>query len=95
MGLPVSGIVLPQSLVRPQIHGAEWLTGGAYGPEGSLLATVVIVAATVYLLLSKRIYVSREMRELVFGPAPVLGPEPEAASPAVPNTGDGNQFPQA
>ncbi len=95
MGFPVSGINLPQSLVRPQIHGAEWLSGGAYGPEGSLLSTVVILAATVYLLLSKRIYVSREMSELVFGPAPVPGTEPEAVSPAAPNSGEGSQFPQA
>jgi membrane protease YdiL (CAAX protease family) len=94
LGFPVSGILLPQSLVRPQIHGADWLTGGAYGPEGSLLAAVVFVAATVYLLLSKRIYVSREMRELVFGPIPVLSNEPEPASPPAPNAGEGTQYPQ-
>ncbi len=94
LGLPVSGINLPASLLRPQLHGAEILTGGNYGPEGSLLATVVIVAGTVYLLLSKRIYVSKEMRELVFAPMPSEGPAPTPSPPEAPNP-SGGQFPQA
>jgi CAAX protease family protein len=95
LGFPVSGILLPASLVRPQIHGAELLTGGAYGPEGSVLSTVVFVAATVYLLLSKRIYVSGEMRELVFGQNPLARHKPEKDPSAASNAGGGSQFPQA
>jgi membrane protease YdiL (CAAX protease family) len=79
LGFPVSGIVLPQSLLRPQVRGPVWLTGGDYGPEGGLFTTLIFVAATVYLLLSKRIYVSREMRNLVFGPAEAAT---QAAAPA-------------
>lgn len=67
IGLPVSGFAFPESLLQAQVHGAAWLTGAAYGPEGSVLATMVIVGATIYVLLSKRIYVSEEMRELVMG----------------------------
>jgi membrane protease YdiL (CAAX protease family) len=70
LGLPVSGIRMPFSLYRAEVAGNQLLTGGAYGPEGGLLATGVIVAATVYLALSKRIYISKEMRTLVFGPTP-------------------------
>jgi membrane protease YdiL (CAAX protease family) len=70
LGFPVSGILLPAALARPEVHGALWLTGGSYGPEGSVIASGVIVLATVYLLLSKRIYVSKEMRELVLSPVP-------------------------
>jgi hypothetical protein len=70
LGLPVSGFGVPFSVLRAEVAGNQLLTGGAYGPEGGLLATGVIVAATVYLALSKRIYISKEMRTLVFGPTP-------------------------
>jgi membrane protease YdiL (CAAX protease family) len=70
LGLPVSGLGVPFSVLRAEVTGNQLLTGGAYGPEGGLLATGVIVAATVYLALSKRIYISKEMRTLVFGPTP-------------------------
>lgn len=78
LGLPVSGIGLPFSVLKATVSGSELLTGGSYGPEGGLLATGVIVAATVYLSLSKRIYISQEMRALVFGPAPVEAGSAEA-----------------
>jgi hypothetical protein len=70
LGLPVSGIRLPFSFFRAEVRGSELLTGGSYGPEGGLLATVAILAATAYLSLSRSIYVSEEMRALVFGHAP-------------------------
>jgi membrane protease YdiL (CAAX protease family) len=70
LGLPVSGLGVPFSVLRAEVTGNELLTGGPYGPEGGLLATGVIVAATIYLSLSKRIYISKEMRTLVFGPTP-------------------------
>ena len=80
LGLPVSGIVLPQSLLHSQVRGPDWLTGGKYGPEGGLFATLIFVAATVYLSLSKRIYVSREMRDLVFGPVVAESQSPTPAA---------------
>lgn len=89
LGLPVSGILLPEALVRPDVHGALWITGGGYGPEGSVLTTGVILLATVYLFFSKSIYVSKEMRELVFGPAlPQSHPAGvEAAPPSTTESG--------
>ncbi len=68
LGLPVSGIFLANPLLQAKVSGPVWLTGGGYGPEGGVLTTVVVVLATVYLLLSKSIYTSKEMEALVFGP---------------------------
>jgi CAAX protease family protein len=70
LGFPVSGMLMPAALVRPEFRGAVWLTGGSYGPEGSSLATVMIVLGTVFLLFSKSIYVSKEMKALVLDPPP-------------------------
>ena len=36
-GVPDSGVVMPGALLRPSFQGADWLTGGSAGPEGSLL----------------------------------------------------------
>lgn len=49
-GFPVSGIS-EESLFITEYHGPDWLTGGRFGPEGGLLATAVLIAATVVLYL--------------------------------------------
>lgn len=69
LGLPVSGLPLGRSLAVARVHGAVWLTGGSYGPEGGLVTTAVVVAATAYLLLARGIYTSKRMRDLVSGGA--------------------------
>ena len=84
LGLPVSGIALPDALVTARVHGAVWLTGGDYGPEGGLLASGAIVAVTFYMLLSKRIYTSEEMKALVFGRSPAVNVSGEGAAPPAP-----------
>jgi hypothetical protein len=86
LGLPVSGYHFP-GLFKPWVSGVAWLTGAAYGPEGGLLATGVIVAATAYLLLSERIHISEEMRALVFGPASCR-PAPQNAEVSSPASDD-------
>jgi len=85
-GLPVSGYTFSTSLLNAHVHGAAWLTGSEYGPEGGLLSTVVVVGAGIYFLTA-RIPMSERMRELVLGPSrdaatsaaiPVSpGPDPE------------------
>ncbi|MGB7592536.1 MAG: type II CAAX endopeptidase family protein [Terriglobia bacterium] len=67
-GLPVSGYTFPSSLLKVQVHGAAWLTGSEYGPEGGLLSTIVVVGAGIYFLTA-RIRMSERMRELVLGPS--------------------------
>ncbi len=46
-GLPVSGLREFAVVVKGTALGPAWLTGGAYGLEGSLLATVVIALGFV------------------------------------------------
>ena len=48
-GLPVSGYTLSPSVLNAQVHGAAWLTGSGYGPEGGLLCTIAVVGAGIYL----------------------------------------------
>jgi membrane protease YdiL (CAAX protease family) len=46
--VPVSGLELMDApLYEGAVSGPEWLGGGAFGPEGSLVATAVLVAVTV------------------------------------------------
>jgi membrane protease YdiL (CAAX protease family) len=46
--VPVSGLELMDApLYEGVVSGPSWLGGGAFGPEGSLVATVVVLAATV------------------------------------------------
>ena len=72
-GLPVSGFRLPAAILRPRAQGGAWLTGAAYGPEGGLLCTLVVVGAGLFLFLSSRIRMSGRMKELVYGPSPYAG----------------------
>src|SRR5699024_3209312 len=46
-GFPVSGIP-PEGIIKIDIsHGSHWLTGGAFGVEGGLVATLVIVLSFI------------------------------------------------
>ncbi len=61
LSLPVSGIELKTKLLRVELSGPEWLSGGAYGPEGSVVCTVVLTAATVWLVRTRLLTVSSQM----------------------------------
>ena len=67
LGLPVSGIRLPESLMKAKASGPVWITGGAYGPEGSILTLGIILVGTVYFFASRRIFTTGEMRDLALG----------------------------
>jgi membrane protease YdiL (CAAX protease family) len=45
--VPDSGTVWRGHLLRSSLHGADWLTGGSVGPEGSVFCFVVIAAAWI------------------------------------------------
>lgn len=50
-GANVSGNEISRTLITSRIEGPEWLTGGAFGPEGSIQATVFCLIATIILLI--------------------------------------------
>jgi membrane protease YdiL (CAAX protease family) len=48
--LPVSGLELIDTpMLEPSTRGADWLSGGPFGPEGSVLATVVLAVTSLVL----------------------------------------------
>ncbi len=60
---PVSGLRVEPMMLRVNVAGPAWLTGGNYGPEGSVVLTVISAAAILWLALDKRIHVSSGMQE--------------------------------
>lgn len=50
-GANVSGGSVGESLFTTKIKGAAWLTGGQFGPEGSVQATLICLAAAIILLI--------------------------------------------
>ena len=56
--LPVSGIVVQRQLLVATISGPDWLSGGNYGPEGSVLTTAVALLAILWLVRTHRLRVS-------------------------------------
>jgi membrane protease YdiL (CAAX protease family) len=47
LGAPVSGLPFDIPMIDYSMGGPPWLTGGTFGPEGGLLATMVIAGAVV------------------------------------------------
>jgi CAAX protease family protein len=67
--VPNSGLVAPGHLLNSSFHGPVWLTGGTVGPEGSVIAFVVVgIAATIFVL----VYPVKEI------PSPGVGGGPAA-----------------
>jgi len=50
-GANVSGGSISKTLITSKIEGVEWYTGGQFGPEGSIQATVFCLIATIILLV--------------------------------------------
>lgn len=47
--VPNSGLVAPGHLLNSSFHGPAWLTGGTVGPEGSVMAFVVVgISAVIF-----------------------------------------------
>jgi membrane protease YdiL (CAAX protease family) len=53
-GLPVSGLTEFAVIIHGKAHGPIWLTGGAYGIEGSLIGTAVLLAGFSLVVLATR-----------------------------------------
>jgi len=65
LGLPVSGLHVTPTLFRAELAGPQWLAGGAYGPEGGVLLTVVCVVAIFWLARTRKIAPSPAMQEVL------------------------------
>ena len=50
---PVSGYTFQVPVVEYTPGARAWLDGGAFGPEGGIVATIALVAGTLYLLTRK------------------------------------------
>jgi hypothetical protein len=58
--VPDSGQIAPGHLIRASLHGPKWLTGGATGPEASVLLFVVLL---VVWIVFDRAYPKIALRE--------------------------------
>ena len=50
LAAPVSGLPLAMPMLDYIPGGPAWLTGGSFGPEGGLVATIVLLTATVVVV---------------------------------------------
>lgn len=55
-GLPVRGAATYSSLVLTTTSGADWFTGGAFGPDGALLSLIGLLAGMAVLYQATRDY---------------------------------------
>ena len=72
-GLPVSGItdLAPHPLLRGTDLGPAWLTGGSYGIEGGLACTITLIISTVFILRTRLVTATPEMKALTSQENPV------------------------
>jgi len=64
LDFPVSGLQLDTPLYSVRQMGGAWWTGGAFGPEAGIPATVLVLAATGWMLRTPLLSESPRMREL-------------------------------
>lgn len=65
LSLPVSGVSIGQPIFAVKVGEPGWLSGGAYGPEGSVVLTVVCGLAIAALARSRRFAPSSAMARLI------------------------------
>jgi hypothetical protein len=72
-GLPVSGIndLAPHPLLRGTDLGPAWLTGGSYGIEGGLACTITLIVSTIFILRTRLVTATPEMKALTSQENPV------------------------
>lgn len=91
-GLPVSGEVALErlALFRLKSGSPEWLSGGSYGPEGGVAATIALVLATLLIWRTRLFRTSDEMRAAIAHGRPP-GPDRLSVTPAgeAPDHADG------
>jgi membrane protease YdiL (CAAX protease family) len=72
-GLPISGLKLvSHPLLIGNDLGPGWLTGGSYGIEGGIAATVAMVLATFFTWRTRLVSATPELKKLTSEENPVL-----------------------
>ncbi|HEU4452769.1 MAG TPA: CPBP family intramembrane glutamic endopeptidase [Longimicrobium sp.] len=61
---PVSGLVRDTPLYDARETGADWWTGGPFGPEAGVAATLAVIALTAWMLRTTRLGETERMRAL-------------------------------
>jgi membrane protease YdiL (CAAX protease family) len=56
LGLPIGGYANFSNLISTTVSGPEWLTGGAYGPDGAVITLTVLILALIPLYRITRDY---------------------------------------
>lgn len=64
LDFPVSGFVLDVPLYTARETGPDWMTGGPFGPEAGLAASVSIVLGTAWMWRTRALGESPGMREM-------------------------------
>jgi len=65
LSLPVSGLDMSPALLRVELAGPRWLTGGGYGPEGGAVLSVACCIAILWLARTPRVSASPAMEEVL------------------------------
>lgn len=75
LDFPVSGFVRDMPLYTARETGPDWVTGGAFGPEAGIAASLAIAAGTVWMWRTRLLRESPRMREMRPLVDDRLGPE--------------------
>jgi membrane protease YdiL (CAAX protease family) len=73
-GLPVSGLNIGSPLLQATDLGPAWLTGGRYGIEGGVAASIALVASTLFVWKTRLVRPTPELYELTSAENPAVPP---------------------
>lgn len=54
-GFPVSGVKYFDTFISFVSTGPEWITGGHFGPEGSIIVSVLLLAVSLLIIYNKKL----------------------------------------
>ncbi len=60
-GMGVSGYHVKWSVFTAETQGAEWISGGKFGAEASIFATIVIAVITYLIWKTDKLGISKEL----------------------------------